>query len=78
MDDLSGILLVKGVTQAMYIGMGQDTNSMGPAFQRRLKRLRQCAGRSAQLLPFGLRDVFTPFSSGKININTWRMRRCCN
>ena len=68
MDDLSELLLVKGVTQAMYIG-GEDTNSMGPAFQRQKLGFGNAPG-EAPSYAFGLRDVFTPFSSGKININT--------
>lgn len=68
MDDLSELLLVKGVTLAMYKG-GSATNSMGAAFQRQKLGFGNAPG-EAPNYAFGLEDVFTPFSSGKININT--------
>jgi len=68
MDDLSELLLLKGVTQAMYNG-GTDTNSVGAAFQHSKLGFGNAPG-EAPSYTFGLKDVFTPFSSGKININT--------
>ncbi len=68
MDDLSELLLVKGIWDhpEIYWG-GAATNHPGPAFQHRLGFGN--AG-EAPSYPFGLVDLFTPFSSGAININT--------
>ena len=64
-DDLTELLLVKGVTPAMYWGSG---GGHAPIPRRRL---------SASQSPFeevtyavGLVDIFTPLSSRQININT--------
>lgn len=62
MDDISELLLVKGVTGAIYNG-GADTNSTLP------KKFGFSPFENANY-SFGLKDVFTPFSDGKININT--------
>jgi type II secretory pathway component PulK len=67
-DDLSELLLVRGVTPELFWG-GVSTNHPPPAFQRR------AGGRFFQpgelpAFPFGLVDVFTPLSAGKINVNT--------
>jgi type II secretory pathway component PulK len=67
-DDLSELLLVKGIWDhpEIYWG-GAATNHPGPSFQHHLGFGN--AG-EAPNYPFGLVDLFTPFSSGKININT--------
>jgi general secretion pathway protein K len=68
MDDLSELLLVKGIWDhpEIYWG-GAATNHPGASFQHHLGF--GSAG-EAPNYPFGLVDLFTPFSSGKININT--------
>jgi type II secretory pathway component PulK len=66
MDDISELLLVKGVTPAMYNG-GQE---MAGTTSTVAKKLGLTGGASTVTYPFGLKDVFTPFSDGKININT--------
>lgn len=63
MDDISELLLVKGVTLAMYTGQSDQPASAAP----------KGFGASPFQTPnyaFGLKDVFTPFSDGRININT--------
>ena len=65
-DDLSELLLVKGVTPEMYFGPGA-TNDSAP---QRPKLGFGPAPDQAPAYPFGLADVFTAVSSGKININT--------
>ena len=67
-DDLSELLLVKGIWDhpEIYWG-GAATNHPGPAFQHHLGFGN--AG-EAPNYPFGLVDLFTPFSDGRININT--------
>ncbi len=67
MDDISELLLVKGVTPAMYNG-GQET--AGSGLNSAAKKLGLTGGAPTVTYPFGLKDVFTPFSDGKININT--------
>jgi type II secretory pathway component PulK len=60
MDDISELLLVKGVTGAMYDGRGENSAPDAPKkfgfnpFQ-------------APSYSFHLKDVFTPFSDGRIN-----------
>jgi DNA uptake protein ComE-like DNA-binding protein len=69
MDDLSELLLVKGIVDhpEIYWG-GTATNHPGASFQHRLG-FGSSPG-SVPSYPFGLVDLFTPFSLGKININT--------
>ena len=67
MDDIEELQLVKGVTPLMFKGgTDADTNS---AFQHHQLGFGHAPGQ-AESYPFGLRDVLTPFSSGKINLNT--------
>ena len=65
-DDLSELLLIKGVTPEMYYG-GSPSNS--PAAKHPKLGFGTSPGEAPDY-PFGLKDVFTPVSSGKININT--------
>ena len=69
MDDLSELLLVKGIWDhpEIYWG-GAATNHPGASFQHHLG-FGNSPG-EAPNYPFGLVDLFTPFSSGRININT--------
>ena len=66
-DDLSELLLVKGVTPEMYWG-SNSTNHIPSVFQHKLG-LGTAPGQAPDY-PFGLVDIFTPISSGRININT--------
>ena len=65
-DDLSELLLIKGVSQDMYWGAA-STNHSGAFFQK-VDRLGNSMNSS--LYTVALVDLFTPLSSGKININT--------
>jgi general secretion pathway protein K len=67
-DDLSELLLVKGVTLEMYWG-SSSTNHAPANFQHPKLGLGTAPGETPDY-PFGLADVFTPVSSGRININT--------
>lgn len=67
MDDIEELQLVKGVTPLMFKG-GTATNVDSP-FQHHKLGFGNAPGQ-AEDYPFGLRDVFTPYSSGKINVNT--------
>ena len=66
-DNLSELLLVKGVTPEMYWG-SNSTNHVPSVFQHKLG-LGTAPGQTPDY-PFGLVDIFTPVSSGRININT--------
>jgi general secretion pathway protein K len=66
-DDLSELLLVKGVTPEMYWG-SNATNHTPSVFQHKLG-LGTAPGQAPDY-PFGLVEIFTPFSNGTININT--------
>lgn len=68
LDDLSELLLIKGVTPEMYWGVSAP-NHQGAAFQRHRLGFGHAPGEVPDY-PFGLADVFTPFSAGKVNINT--------
>jgi general secretion pathway protein K len=68
-DDLSELLLVKGVTPAMYWG-GNATNHSPGTIQQTPKLGFGTAPGQEPDYPFGLADIFTPISSGRININT--------
>ena len=68
MDDISEMLLIKGISLPLFKG-GSATNSQGAAFQHHRLGFGHSPGQSPDY-PFGLADVFTPFSSGKVNLNT--------
>ena len=66
-DDLSELLMVKGVTLEMYWG-SSSTNHASAAFQQ-VDRLGRAVDASASP-GVGLEQLFTAQSSGKINVNT--------
>lgn len=69
-DDLSELLLVKGVTPDLYWGP-TSTNHQAGIIQQQLARTG--FGNQPNAVPqnpVGLVDLFTPLSSGRINVNT--------
>ena len=68
-DDLSELLLVKGIADhpEIYWG-GSATNHAPAAFQQKLGFVNSPF--QAADYPFGLKDLFTPISTGRINVNT--------
>jgi type II secretory pathway component PulK len=66
-DNLDELQLVKGVTRAMYNG-GSESGATTPFPEHQLG-FGHAPGQEANYA-FGLKDVFTPYSSGKINILT--------
>lgn len=65
-DDLSEMLLIKGVTPEMYWGTG-STNNPSPITDQQ----RSAFGTLGPLTyAAGLEQIFTPISSGKVNVNT--------
>lgn len=67
MDDLSELLLIRGVSPEIYWG-GGVTDHRPAAFQNRLGIVRPFSATAPGNV--GLVDLFTPVSSGKINLNT--------
>jgi type II secretory pathway component PulK len=68
-DDLSELLLVKGIWDHPEIYWGGTATNHEPAqFQHKLG-LGTAPGQIPDY-PFGLANIFTPFSTGKINVNT--------
>jgi general secretion pathway protein K len=67
MDRREELLLVKGVTYNMYYGIS-SAGSQTPYPEHKLG-FGHAPGKEPDYA-FGLRDVFTPFSSGKINLLT--------
>jgi general secretion pathway protein K len=66
LDDIEELQLIKGVTPLMFKG-GSAENPNSP-FQHHKLGFGNAPGQEDY--PFGLRDVFTPFSTGMVNINT--------
>jgi len=66
-DDLSELLLIKGVTPELYWGASSTNHPLG-SFQRRVAGFAQ----PIQALPYdvGLSDLFSPLAGGKVNLNT--------
>jgi general secretion pathway protein K len=69
MDDLSELLLIKGVTPTMYDGADSTNDQSAPVQHHQLGFNNAASGQEPDY-PFRFTNVFTPFSSGKININT--------
>ncbi len=68
-DNLSELLLVKGIWDHPEIYWGGVASNHPPSvFQHKLG-LGHSPGQTPDY-PFGLKDIFTPVSSGRININT--------
>jgi general secretion pathway protein K len=66
-DDISEMLLIRGVSQDMFWG-SFSTNHPASAFQERNNRFGRNAG--PPTYSTGLAEIFTPISSGKVNVNT--------
>jgi type II secretory pathway component PulK len=66
-DDISELLLIKGITPEIYYGIAA-TNYQPSYFDHQHNRFGQPAAMPAA--PVGLTNLFTPLSSGKVNINT--------
>ena len=67
-DDISELLLIKGVTPEIYYG-GLMTNFQPNYFSRQSNPFGQSAT-AAPTIAVGLTNLFTPLSDGKVNINT--------
>lgn len=67
-DNLAELLFVKGVTPEMYWGSSATNHTPG-TFQKLKLGFGTTPGQAPDY-PFGLAEIFTPFSSGQINVNT--------
>jgi len=65
-DNLEELQLIQGVTPLMFQGGSADVNS---PFKHHQLGFGRAPGQGEDY-PFGLRDVFTPYSNGKVNVNT--------
>jgi general secretion pathway protein K len=68
LDDISELLLIKGVTPDLYWGPNSTNHSQG-YYQDKLGSFG-APSFQGPLLQVGLVDLFTPLSTGKINVNT--------
>jgi general secretion pathway protein K len=66
MDSIEELQLIKGITPELFKGGTANTDQ---PFKRHRLGFGAAPGQAAEY-PFGLRDVLTPYSSGRININT--------
>src|SRR6266481_420207 len=66
-DDISELLMIRGITQEMYWGPNA-TNHPASAWQQKLNRYGPSAAPPSYNA--GLVDIFAPFGTGKLNINT--------
>jgi general secretion pathway protein K len=73
-DDLSELLMVRGITPEMYWGaVSTNHGGMGAVYQSPSAASQRSSRLGAEGMPaysVGFVDLFTPISSGKININT--------
>jgi general secretion pathway protein K len=67
-DDLSELRFIKGITPDMYFG-SSATNVQESVFEHHKLGFGNAPGQAPDYA-FGLTNVFTPYSSGKINVNT--------
>lgn len=68
MDDISELLLVKGITPEIYYG-GAATNFQPNYYSRQRNQFGQTDS-AAPTFTSGLSGLFTPLSNGRINLNT--------
>ena len=68
-DDLSEMLLIKGVTPEVFWGPACTNHSLA-AFQAKSGRFGFGFQTQPVSYPAGLMDIFAPLSSGRVNLNT--------
>jgi type II secretory pathway component PulK len=67
-DDISELLLIKGITPEIYYG-GIATNYQPNYYSQQRNQFGQSPN-AAPTITSGLTNLFTPLSDGKVNINT--------
>lgn len=68
-DDISELLMIKGITPELFWGIS-SSNHPPAAFQAKQNRFGPVGYAPPPEFTAGLVDLFTPISSGRININT--------
>jgi type II secretory pathway component PulK len=68
LDDISELLLIKGMTPQIYYGISATNYQPSYYSQQRNRFGQQAAPMPTAMV--GMTDLFTPLSDGKININT--------
>jgi general secretion pathway protein K len=66
-DDIEELQLIKGVSPEIY--QGGSTEDPNAPFKHHKLGFGSAPGEAEDLI-FGLRDVLTPYSSGRVNVNT--------
>ena len=69
-DDITELLLIKGIRENPDIFYGPGTNSALPSRINKRTNPRLGFNADVPVYPVGLKDLFTPVSSGRINLNT--------
>jgi len=69
-DDLSELLLVKGINENPDLYWGPSAGGQMPSRVQKNPRTRLGFNADVPIYPVGLKDLFTPISSGRINLNT--------
>src|SRR5882672_2446286 len=69
-DDMSELLLVKGINENPELYWGPGAAGQAPSRVQKNSRTRLGYNADVPIYPVGLVDLFTPISGPKININT--------
>lgn len=69
-DDITELLLIKGIRENPEIFYGPSANSAPPSRINKRSNPRLGFNADVPVYPVGLKDLFTPISSGRINLNT--------
>lgn len=69
-DDMSELLLVKGINENPELYWGPSAATQAPSRVQKNGRTRLGFNADVPIYPVGLVDLFTPISVGRININT--------
>ena len=69
-DDLSELLLVKGINESPELFWGPEAEGQAPSRVQKNSHPRLGFNAEVPVYPVGLRQLFTPVSSGRINLNT--------
>ena len=67
-DDISELLLIKGITPEVYYGL--SATNFQPSYYTQNRNLFGRGATAAPTITVGLTNLFTPLSDGKVNINT--------
>lgn len=69
-DDLSEMLLIKGITPELFFGIAATNVQPAGAFHFQASHFSAAPSGELPPYPVGMTNLFTPLSDGKINVNT--------